>query len=602
MRISKVKPVFDRHSIAQRYDFWCICTNNKYFKRGAAIFDAPVFEGKVEAVVFLGRNTVWVMFPKKAVSRDDFNVAIEQSGDDTMFFEPVAIGQVPERTLLQLLLSSLAKSRFGTSLCSNVSGRLLVVNPKHVKKRGKTTAIIHAIEVAVDADMRIVLRVKTFSSLSQRKFMKPGRVPIEQMPRYEFSGGRFLKRDFSRGLDDPALFVERAIGKGRYRVPFLDISSEDAFRASKVGILDEVLRRLNERYGESVKLEFLELADQDRVECRSAKVSAWRKRVAQALEFTEVKIVDATGDHGDVAQKSADALRNAFGIPVEVVNSVEKGSAYLRIIHEEGAYDGQADPHNDSFPEIAVQHLTVEKVDAKADVPLVLLESSLKELIIKINVLQGKMTLVDWSELGIGGPWSFGIMIPQDNPDDNDRYAFMDVDIDGNVSYSLEEFDFNDGLLHADLIDVFSTSGAADFVMKGPGGDINVVGKTELYTVPEYAEIAACFAEGGKPRRDVASRERLFADVTDIAFARGDDSIGYYRVGIVGYGMNTSIANASLVREVRTKGNSKLLFPEALCLMDVDFVRMRELSITPFPLKYLREWVRMNYPAFADAV
>ena len=63
--------------------------------------------------------------------------------------------------------------------------------------------------------------------------------------------------------------------------------------------------------------------------------------------------------------------------------------------------------------------------------------------------------------------------------------------------------------------------------------------------------------------------------------------------------MNTSIANASLVREVRAVDDSALLFPAALTFMDVDFVRMRELSITPFPLKYLREWVRMNFPQYA---
>lgn len=602
MKISKVKPVFDRQSIARGYDFWRIRTSREYFKRGAAIFDAPVFDGKVEAVAFLGGNAVWAMFPKGAVSRDDLRVAIEQSGDDTMSFEPAAIGQVPDRELLQLLLNSLAKPRFGASPCSNASGRLLIVNPKHIEKKGKEIAAIHAIEVAVDADMRIALRVKTLSSLGQRKFMKSGRVPIEQLPRYGFPGGRFLRRDFTKGPDDPSAFVERAIGKSKYRVAFLDVSSEDAFGASKVGILEEVLRRLNERYGESVKIEFLELADQDRVECRSIKVPAWRKRVAQALEFTEVKIVDATGEYGDVAGRAADALRDAFGIRVEVVGSVEKGPAYLRLIHEEGACDGEADPHDAFFPGIAVQHLTVEKATGKDDVPLVLLESSLKELVIKTNVLQGKMTLVDWPELGIGGPWSFGVMIPPDNPDDNARYAFMDIDLDGRASYSFEELDFFGEPAHVDLIDAFGTNRAVGFVMKGPDGDVNAVQKTELYTVPEYAEIAACFAEGGKPRRDAASRNRLFADVTDIAFARGEDSIGYYRVGIVGSGMNTSIANASLVREVHAVGGSKLLFPEALCLMDVDFVRMRALSMTPFPLKYLREWVRMNYPAFADAV
>ena len=95
-------------------------------------------------------------------------------------------------------------------------------------------------------------------------------------------------------------------------------------------------------------------------------------------------------------------------------------------------------------------------------------------------------------------------------------------------------------------------------------------------------------------------RALLLSDVTDIAFAPCGEDAGYYRVGVVGYGMNRTVANASLLREVRTVEGSRLLFPDALKLMDADFVRMRELSITMFPLKYLREWVRASFPELTD--
>lgn len=71
----------------------------------------------------------------------------------------------------------------------------------------------------------------------------------------------------------------------------------------------------------------------------------------------------------------------------------------------------------------------------------------------------------------------------------------------------------------------------------------------------------------------------------------GEDT-GYYMVGLAVHGMRPSLPHATVLREVRAAPGSRLVFPEALAFVDADFVRLRMTAVSPFPIKYLREWLR----------
>ena len=55
--------------------------------------------------------------------------------------------------------------------------------------------------------------------------------------------------------------------------------------------------------------------------------------------------------------------------------------------------------------------------------------------------------------------------------------------------------------------------------------------------------------------------------------------------------MKYSMERACVIREVEAVADSKLIFNDVLPLMGVEFVRNGMLTVTPFPFKYLREYI-----------
>lgn len=97
-------------------------------------------------------------------------------------------------------------------------------------------------------------------------------------------------------------------------------------------------------------------------------------------------------------------------------------------------------------------------------------------------------------------------------------------------------------------------------------------------------------------------KDRTFKDdfmlenITDIKYyedyntdGEGIHSLNYY-VGPRRNGLKLSVYNASIVRQVRAE--RVIEFSELLPLMAVDFVRIGQYTVLPFPYKYLREYQR----------
>jgi len=55
--------------------------------------------------------------------------------------------------------------------------------------------------------------------------------------------------------------------------------------------------------------------------------------------------------------------------------------------------------------------------------------------------------------------------------------------------------------------------------------------------------------------------------------------------------MKYSLHTAANIRRIEPYGDSPLLFQQLLPLMNVTFVRNEQLTVIPFPFKYLREYI-----------
>ena len=74
-----------------------------------------------------------------------------------------------------------------------------------------------------------------------------------------------------------------------------------------------------------------------------------------------------------------------------------------------------------------------------------------------------------------------------------------------------------------------------------------------------------------------------------------NETKGYYYVGKSagnGKSVDTKISTASNVREVQILRGERLVFADLLNTLNVDFVKYGDLTVLPFPFKYLREWLK----------
>ncbi|CAM2783260.1 hypothetical protein LAAC103601_03245 [Lactobacillus acidophilus] len=99
--------------------------------------------------------------------------------------------------------------------------------------------------------------------------------------------------------------------------------------------------------------------------------------------------------------------------------------------------------------------------------------------------------------------------------------------------------------------------------------------------------------------RSAWARDHYLNGLTDINYYQEKSSL-YYNVGVIGKGMNMSINKGSIVRKISPIDllndedglSSKDIF-DLIDTMLVTFVKYTDLTVLPFPEKYLNEYYRL---------
>lgn len=101
--------------------------------------------------------------------------------------------------------------------------------------------------------------------------------------------------------------------------------------------------------------------------------------------------------------------------------------------------------------------------------------------------------------------------------------------------------------------------------------------------------------------RNEWGRQRYLSGLTDINFWKKGDKI-FYNVGLIGNGMNQGMTRASIIRTIspvpllnhrKVTIDSDLIF-SLIEMMLVSFVKYSELTVLPFPEKYIKEYIRVQ--------
>ena len=139
-------------------------------------------------------------------------------------------------------------------------------------------------------------------------------------------------------------------------------------------------------------------------------------------------------------------------------------------------------------------------------------------------------------------------------------------------------------------------------LVKDPDGNINIIQESPNFMLPSISEINDALRNEGISRKK-DDLEKYFGACLDIYYHNSiEENDELYSVGQIGSGMNTTVERSAKIRKIVPYKNSKFFFRNVLDTMNVTFVRNGQLTIVPFPFKYIREWIELNTDSKNDSI
>lgn len=597
IKTNQLQYEIDYKGLDQKFDIFMVSTSDKYFKKGVDILDVPLLENNVLALKFSFGRTFWVLM-KKGTNNIALLKSVLKNADGA---EKVTISQqksaeVYKDTLLQLFLNSLGTSESKYLRFNNLTGHLYCFHPKWTKysKRGTEATVmkIPTLEISISRQCELVMSVHTFSNILLRNRMTFGSKKFEEYPQYIMTGKNILRRKLES--DDVPSFIMRQTDNNRIEIPFLDIQNIEKFSESKMGILNNILNEFNKKFNGFIKIRLQEKEDYIALDYDSSIAKENIRRISKSLSKKSLKIIDCIdNEYSKVfCDEIVELIKNKYGVDVCRGRNISSKHYNIRVIHNKEYYGGENDPHDLLFTDRIVQHITLEDFyDCRESA----VKTIINELLIKEDISNRKISLFDWKSLDYQSNWTFGVKVDINKIS---RYIFMTVHSDGTFEFSEQELNLFEMNEYSKLVEIFDTksenNGKVFGIIKNDNEEINVIYNTDLFTIPEIDKLYNELSNGNTYLRNKGKRTQLLSACLDIKYFIQDNKYFYF-VGTIGNGMKATINASCKMKKIESYGDSSIFFEKLLPLMNVTFVRNGQLTMYPFPFKYLREYIEENY-------
>ncbi len=643
----KLKQLLLDHSIIK------FSTSEDFIKHGALLLDEVGLKLRAKSIIFERGKSFYALFDKNYISNIDLSKQLEkiEDGDKLSFkfLNDKELEQVQTHTLAQLIINSIATPNHKRLTFNNLTGKLYLFNPTHLKisksKEKEQIFKIIGLEFYIDPNCCLQLNVKTFSNVLLSKQMDFSKRKFNSYPKYTFvHSTNTLRRVLpTENIKAENLFILKQTSKKgvleKNNIPFLDFSNLNEFKNSKIGILSDVLDNINDKLYNYLNIEFKEVETNNVI--RYSNTFDYSKFNDNVFLIDGIKDEESEEHLKGIKQEIIRLVPNS---KMKVVKRENKKGYNIKLIHNKSFYQKyeQKDPYK---PSNEIQHITHEdfKLNSKASIKAVI-----KELVIKNDIKNNQISIINWSKFGYNSKWIFGVK--QDT-----YFYFITIESNGEVHFEKFKSDLFNQKEYDELCDIFADDSNIEFIVKDDIGNINIVKRTNSFTIPEYQKISEvlekedakikitrtnavntinelfekekaqefkfkinqtenwtkenllnCFKNRNDKKifvekvkeetdeilktylRDKSKYELLDSQLDIHSF--DDSEKNYYHVGVKGKGIQQTISRASVVREIKTYGKSEYIFDKLLPLMNVDFVRNGDLTVLPFPIKYLREW------------
>ena len=581
-------------AIKSKYDIFAVKTSEKYIKGGSYILDAVSLNNDIKAIRFESGRCAYLLMLHDENNKLKLKETIHSvEGGDKLFIEDVSIMELSDSCILQLLFNALSSYDSEFLKFNNLTGHLYCFHPdwiKHGKDKNQDVIWrIPCLDIKVTNACVLTMDVRTFSSVLLKKKITFKKKKFEEYPQYIFSAHNTLRRRLQG--DTELGYIMRQIDGAKSEIEFLNLQNQKKFAASKVGVLSGIVHAFNDKYKDIAHIDFKKIDVVKRVDYTRTVAKENVGIIEKRLNDKEIHIVDLIGDsYSEMYCKDiSELIMNKYGVKTSLGKRVKKTALNICVIHNAEYYAGGKDPHDKDYGDIAVQHITFEDF---ADSSEFAITTVIHELLIKQDLVDGKINLFDWEKLGFNEDISFGVA---EEIDECERYFFMTIHVDGTFKISESELNLFEMNEYTDCVEIFEDSRTKSENVKGiiktANSDINIIKDTGLITLPEMDEIEKLFNEGDNKLRGRERREALLSSCLDIKLYNENDA-EYYFVGTVGEGMRPKINRAANIRRIEGYKDAPIMFEKLLGTMNVTFVHNGQLTVLPFPFKYLREYVR----------
>ena len=410
MLTNRINVTYNMENIDADFDIFRVEKANKdYYKYN--ILDSAVYEFKAAAVQWTFGATALVLFRKGEVTEQQFKESIMKEYEDVKIqkidlFDSEQCSNCfyfENRLLAQLLINSMRTPKHEAFMYNNLTGKLFYHDPswKHKDKLTGKVNFIRFLEIVIDPGMYLNLEHKTFKRYDRES---NGLYVIDSKT------GEFRKK--LKTDTNVSTYKEGSLPHNHFRVDNFDITDITHFRKSKMGVMEQFLRDVNDNLSKYMSIDIVERED-----AQEFDISNLEKKGISELEYGEmlqkkgVVIVDENDSEisKDIVAKLQEELEKYYHIKASVGNLSE--DAYnIRIIHD-GEYYAENelhDPHSDNLKGYIVQHITEEAEHftntkgSSSDIKKIV-----QELIIKGDVRERMISIFDWKRLDSGKDWTF---------------------------------------------------------------------------------------------------------------------------------------------------------------------------------------------------
>lgn len=612
----------DYTEIDKRYDFYLIENQGEGFKPNARIFDDSLAKENVQAVQYTSGKSFIIMMKKNRLNDSVVAEIIENARNEKLDLRkkklPVPFEKY-QHSLIQILFNALAKS--SSNDVSNLGGKLYYFSEKSKKQ-------IFCVEVRLSDGFVLHLDGRTFTETTKSNGENEYVLQLNNTLR--------LRSKTDAGKTFYTLFQYKGT---RHQISFLDASSVSKFESSKIGILSRLLEKFHKEYGSFAQIQIKEECDWEKLDVKAASSQKKEhlRRLKQILCGKKINIVDKIKKEGsfDFCEKLKKSIEHIFtneeyflkndrSLNFSIVfRDDEKADCLnLRIIHSKDYCQttNEEDLYK-RFLDRPVQHVTLEdfpkctKDDKKGVKKKGDLEESacvviLNELVVKYDLIanaEKSISLIDWLSYKYENDWNFCLckekMVDLQKKIKENHYYSMTIRPNGvfdikEVTPEREEFRLYDEIF---ALNNMKAERHNKWDEKYIGlvinscGDIDIIQETPYFMLPSIDDVI-CALKKEEVNRKKDTLEKLFAGCLDIYYKMSvDDSSEYYSVGQIGSGIQQpKVERSAQIRKIVSHKQSKLFFKEVLDTMNVSFVRNGQLTVMPFPFKYLREWIKMH--------